>query len=623
MDECFRFLINVDQCLNMSMYDIFFYKLKNEKKFRLEQLQDGSEEAFLKAFQNIHGCLKKSPGQFQEFQIIVTMRRPLQTQQSSWEASLLCLLLQLRQGLLDAQIPMERGCLNLILLREAEENREPEQSSYLCSERLEQDCALLLPPLTKPEDRAVRSALEDFWKAQPADGLSGQQLSKALAEYFAELFADFQVMELLKLQEPNRDPKKNTWEMLRVVEYITSALENTAQKLSVRCLEHWNAVKDLELESRYSDMLFAYEQLLLFAHEQLERQPLPVAQKQPRTCEKPQGDVWEGDAFPTEAEQQPDALVALDAFLQAKHTTKTVRKAWEDTCSRMTRSLRKMEADLNDRTDELGHQYARRSEHRKKDALRRQESRFLADEQTEEELEKLEKAQAACLNTLQNPELSPSLAFENQKKAEAALERANGQILYDLECLKTGTKRNTVIVFAVAYFLTILHYAWLQPFCFNNHVSLPVVLLVGLFMAFAIGAACRLPDLYYLRAIKRCALRLKKELETDVSEYHGRAERLRRYINTLDQLDRTDKLIGIYRDSIEHTRSLERGCMWHKTRIKDHLIKLGAFRSLIDSRNGSSRACAIDPERCPTEALLTAHCVNDIEQCSLYWPQGR
>ena len=30
MPERFRFLINVDQCLNMSAFDIFFYKLKSQ-----------------------------------------------------------------------------------------------------------------------------------------------------------------------------------------------------------------------------------------------------------------------------------------------------------------------------------------------------------------------------------------------------------------------------------------------------------------------------------------------------------------------------------------------------------------------------------------------------------------
>ena len=29
MDRCFHFLINVDQCLNMSNFDMFFYKINN------------------------------------------------------------------------------------------------------------------------------------------------------------------------------------------------------------------------------------------------------------------------------------------------------------------------------------------------------------------------------------------------------------------------------------------------------------------------------------------------------------------------------------------------------------------------------------------------------------------
>ena len=35
----FNFYINVDQCLNMSNFDMFFYKLQSERKFHLSNAQ--------------------------------------------------------------------------------------------------------------------------------------------------------------------------------------------------------------------------------------------------------------------------------------------------------------------------------------------------------------------------------------------------------------------------------------------------------------------------------------------------------------------------------------------------------------------------------------------------------
>ena len=51
MENCFRFLINVDQCLNMSYFDMFFYKLESQHKFHMNSVQlfDASDDSSLRS----------------------------------------------------------------------------------------------------------------------------------------------------------------------------------------------------------------------------------------------------------------------------------------------------------------------------------------------------------------------------------------------------------------------------------------------------------------------------------------------------------------------------------------------------------------------------------------------
>lgn len=652
MDECFRFLINVDQCLNMSMYDIFFYKLKNDLKFRLNQLQDSSEAAFVEAFQDIHMYLNKFPYHFKEYQIIITMRSPQESKESNWENCLLHRLLQINQSLHDAKLCMDSGpsavsALNLFLFHEADPHREKQKlENYLNSQRLTDDCHALLEHMAaysnvSAENITLKTILKDYRQSNPKDlavitalerlrhsrSSTVAELANVLTNFFKKLFVNFNVIDLLQSHHLHHASRMNTGEMLRIVEYITAPLAYAPQSLGVRCLAQWNAVKDLDLEIKYSDMLFVYEQMLKHAHEQLELEPLPVDRKTTKLPEdfykRADGIGVQDCAFKKTDSKEPEILATLSEFLNTKHRPTAIRQAWTEVYAVMEQQLQQMERNLITNAIDMGHRYSRRVEKRKKEALHWKGKRFFADQMTQGKIAIEEKKLEGYLNTLRKPDLIPSLKFEKQTEAKTALEHANAKILYYLDCLNTNNRANFGKLFWWAFLLTAAHYIWFQPFCFNNFVSGPIVFITLCVLAISMASACIVPGIYYRKAIMNCARELKKELDEYVPEYQSRSERFREYINTLDQLDRTSKLITIYRDSLEHTRRLERGCMWHKTQIRDHLIKLGAFRSLIDSGNGRTRTCSFDEENCPTAELLTVKELNDIEQCCLYWPQGR
>ena len=98
-----------------------------------------------------------------------------------------------------------------------------------------------------------------------------------------------------------------------------------------------------------------------------------------------------------------------------------------------------MENDLRSNAIEMGHKYSRRVETRKKEALHWKKERYFADGNTQGKIELAEKKLEKYLNDLRDPKLIPSLEFEQKDKTQAALERADAQIRYYLDCLDTNT----------------------------------------------------------------------------------------------------------------------------------------------------------------------------------------
>ena len=73
----FNFYINVDQCLNMSNFEMFFYKLQSEHKFHLSNVQffeDEGEQSLKKAFYEIRNYIDKSSFFVRDYRLIFGMR---------------------------------------------------------------------------------------------------------------------------------------------------------------------------------------------------------------------------------------------------------------------------------------------------------------------------------------------------------------------------------------------------------------------------------------------------------------------------------------------------------------------------------------------------------------------
>lgn len=102
----FNFYINVDQCLNMSNFDMFFYKLQREQKFHLSNVQffdDEGKHSLKSAFYEIRSYMDKMPFLVQDYRLIFGMRETL-CREISWKKTILYRLLKIYYGLRDANI---------------------------------------------------------------------------------------------------------------------------------------------------------------------------------------------------------------------------------------------------------------------------------------------------------------------------------------------------------------------------------------------------------------------------------------------------------------------------------------------------------------------------------------
>ena len=109
----FRFLINVDKCLDTSHYSCFFYKLKSRGEtgqglFHLSeaQLLDGDPHSLRGAVSDIRMYLDKYPYEVEDYRIILVMRchQEDMLRPNVWEGSLLYRLLRLRYEFLKSRI---------------------------------------------------------------------------------------------------------------------------------------------------------------------------------------------------------------------------------------------------------------------------------------------------------------------------------------------------------------------------------------------------------------------------------------------------------------------------------------------------------------------------------------
>jgi len=677
MEDCFRFMINVDQCLNMSNFDIFFYKLESQHKFHLNQVQlfgDSFGTSLRHAVLDIRTYLDKYPYHVGDCQLIVTMRDQFKKKKSCWKETMLYRLLQINYELQQAHIYIsskERSerVLNLIMLYDADFSVElPVLDNYMDNGRFGEDCAFLLQELGVAEQKdlersVLEQALEEYSKREAHDAAvawifrrfltlnqgteafpgveddtlilddqEGAQRSSGmrtgLIAFLKEQFVDYQIFETLIDRNSRRD---NILGLLRVVDFINMSAEKVPTEnhsivtLSERCWENWEKVcSDQNLEARYATMLYLYRLGLRNAANDLEQLDFdfPSAKRMPQESIPVDREIHSSEGVFSSnqsREEGYDLKEVLQKFINTRFPVRILQQKWDEVYQQIKHSLNQMEVELKRYAGDLSRQYTGILEKRKKETFCWRTSSYIAPEDMERRISHLESERDERLKQLKSPHMSPSLKFQDQLNMENALETGNMNIRFYIHCIQAVTVGNMLALLAVVAFLTIGHYTFLQPYVYHDEFSLMSYLgyIVGLLALMLFS--WRMPHRFFYGRIRSCVEELQDYMDKYIKGYFEKADYFCTYINLLNQLDYITRYHQLQIHTQEKARSLAQGYLWHKTQIKAHLSKLQFFQGLMelcDVKNVN-----LDKAQRDIPAV-NGERVDDVVDSPLYWPQG-
>ena len=673
MENCFRFLINVDQCLNMSYFDIFFYKLASQHKFHTSSVQmfgDAAQNSLRGAANDIRMYLDKYPYHVGDYQIIVAMRASYSGPDADWGSSLLCRLLTLDHELRNARILVNsreqtEKALNLIMLYDVDYAANlPELGSYMESGRLQQDCNRLLKLLALSDDHSLDALeqalcayqasedhnivaaelLQDFFRVrrksydqisaladhldpirEEDEGAQQPMLSLELAKFVRDRLCNAQLFEQ---QVDRNNRRQQTLALLRVVEFINKSTarpeevlgQSVTMTLAQRCAENWaNVWQDTSLEQRYADMLREYQRRLGHAAMELETHSMGAI----TTSNLPDEDIPKDDAITCEDDifsdrdpmgQKKNLQGIFRQVLDRNFSLRSISSDWEQAYNACKQLLEKLEYSLESYAGSLSRKYTIALEKRKKDSTLWQKSVYFSTPETESDIIRLAHERDLRLAELKTPRMNPSLNFQDQLNMENVLEQENLLIRHYIRSLGAITAGNFLLLVGLCLAMCLGHYSFLQTYVFQGLDSVAYYLIYAAAIAVFMLLCWMLPYNYFRKKLKGCIVRFQTAAETFINGYYEKARQFGNYINLLNQLDYITRYHRLLTRADQTTHRLSQGYLWHKVQIRNHLSKLQFFQGLIDLGTTSEE----DPN-CPLPDINGTQ-VSDYIDSQVYWP---
>ena len=670
MENCFRFLINVDQCLNMSHFDIFFYKLQSRHKFHLNQVQmfgDSNTVSLRSAITDIRMYLDKYPYHIGDCQIIVAMRGKYQNRDGRWEDSLLYRLLQLNYELKKARIyinsreRVERA-LNLIMLYDADFTTDfSELGHYFSSQRFKNDCEKLLGLIGGSEATQTQlpQLLQAYQSKADADPVLAELLERCcclrqeslpvilegsdpavagelsmrmvLPPFLKENLVNFQVFEAAIDRNNRRD---NILGLLRIVEFINMSVERlpsldgseTTISLSQQCIHNWNQVwSDVGLEQRYATMLHRYQQRLHNAAMELER---PMGDS-PNATDLPDREIPADDAIKSEdavlekdgrkEDKSGKLTTILENFRKNSTSAKNAAEQWRQTHKELKTALDDMEHKLKLYAGELSRKYAAIQDERKREGIAWRNNHYTAKKDTEVRISQMEYARDECLRQLKSPQMTPSLKFQDQLNMENVLQQSNLKILHLTRCLSAVTIGNFAVLIGICMLLFVLHYTLLQPYALQG-INTLAYYLIYIGVAFVLMTlSWNLPYQFFRKKIHLEIDNLKNAMKIYIQGYFEKANQFEKYINLLNQLDFINRYLRLLKRAHSTSHKLSQGYLWHKVQVRNHIDKLKFFQGLIELDSDPNEENTSVENTLPG---IAGDRVSDVIDSPLYWPQS-
>ena len=668
----FRFFLNIDECLRMADYKMFFYRLEHEKRFQCHEVQlmeDGQESSLDRSFAEIRTYLRNA-FKVPDYQIIAAMRMDYRAQPDSWRSTLLYRLLRLWYELhqyslfigSEERLEGEAGAhvLSVIVLYHADySSSTPQPPNYMTEQgslrrhlRLllkdeygfdlnadfgEMDHEAFLQKLRQAPntgDPAVKALADAYLKQDslvqpdaPGDG----NLEQLVALVQQEMKGYHLEEELL--DQNNLD--NEIVALLRLVEFISPADGTTpgeGQNLHEYCKLRWRRIwEDQHLQERYSNLLWAYRERpksCRKATPALEEkgEPFPLlAQVLPEDMEgaflKIHSDEDEYAPFQLREEKRSKQVERHDLNAKLELFRRRIRRSggnalktlWKSTCEEIRESLEDLKGRLKGFARELSETYQAQMQ---KQSRERQLEQVVSDSDDPVEAQKDEarKRRKECWDQLKRPMMNPTVSYQDELNVLNVLNRCNSDICFQADCLKKVRPVSFLLLILLLAGVGCLHYGFLQPYVFTDRAALPVYLVYVLASGALMLLAWKGPERYFKGRIRASVRELQEAIGTYIKGYYDRGYYFYRYINTMNDLNILSGYLSmIERVTSEHARESAE-LDWHRERIAEHLNTLNndGFRNLIDLADERK-----EPVYTPGAQDWKTTCVHS----EIYWPQ--
>lgn len=685
----FRFFINVDCLNMFNFDFFFYKKRSEHQLMLYPDVRigEGTGTPFYKAAFDIRAYLDRLPHNadaFQhdvdDYQIIIAMRSDYVKTAETWRDTLLSRLLQIDFDLRRANILTRSGlgsqiAVDLIMLHETSVVKDIHafNTLYLNSDRFEYDCGLLLAEIGVPEGKEtdpdeLSHALEKYCgkhaeafaecgrmpDGTPADSLyafvcdlieqlktertdgTAANTGSYVASAARTLLKDYSVFELF-VDKTNAN--KKTCSLLRVTEYATEdyVLPVTMAKTSRlvdQCVSHWEQIAakpDDDIEAKYSNMLCAYRTRLDGGLIDIGQATANKADgsKLPNTNVPDENDISISESeFEDEREKKnlnidPKALV--EELKKKLRPIKKFDSEWKTAYSEIKSTFSRLGESLKEYSSQLGHIYAEKCSERKRDERLWAMNTYLEEPTTQDDIKELRKKKESLLEELKQPQMTPSLTLQDQLNMETALEDENQSIMHYIECIKSLTTKNFILLAALVTGFAALSYFLFQPYVFEEAIS--ALIAVGyLVLAFILMMfTWKRPRNFYNRQINNCLDRLQGEMDVYIRGYYDRATQYRKYVNIINRLDYIERHLRVKTRAVKTSARLAEAKKWHASQIGLHLKKLEYFSGIMskaasenDDGDGNGNASL----QANYEPQIEPDHIDDVLDAPLYWPQA-
>ena len=666
----FNFYINVDECLNMSNFEMFFYKLQNEKKFYVVEASfhdEAGSGSIQSALYRIKNYIGQSSFLIRDYRLIFGVRQQYK-KAVSWKETVLYRLLKIHYSMQDARLYIKTKDrvdknVTVILLYDVEntldEKNIPDEitdntsdipalmeflgvdwgeSGTLPSERsiveeMVQKAKQKKDPVTLQfvlefnrwytENKLYeKDEAKQTYLPSPKNGIIKSEEETAKVARYNNIYnvVNFISRTVGAYCVFTKTISSNTGDhrlaLLGIVDYITTGLAGVPEgdtgysrneRLKSLARESWkNAKDDKVIWEKYGGMMAEYEGRMISRQREMSGRMANSGDKLVYNTDNPTRLTCEYNAMKYEEK----ITEKLDEYEKSIGRFGGM-KSWESTEKELKAMLGKLEESLAEYSETISAMYKReirqRNDERK---VKKEDSKIYDTDQVDEMIQSVGRKKQALLEELKKQKMAPHVQYQDQLNVDHAIKSCSTEINYYMKRRKQITLANFLVLFLTAGVFVLASHLLLQESLLVETWNLAgaafSAVFALVFMLFAWGA----PEIYFRGKMSESLERLKSELITYTRGYAEIARNYEEYMNIINAIDVMNHYLQELGNIRSYCNSENRKYLWHKEAIQRHLQKCDFFRLLYG-----------EPSNGRKDAYIPLQLDKDVIRNPFYWPQ--